>query len=1348
MLQRLRAVILQPNNFVEIKPLGGALSVDIIKSWLTMKGKTLTVEQFAVMKIACNYCSLPLYTKLVFEEVKRWKSYYPLEMTTLQHTVIGLISTLFDRIEIQHGKKLVAKSLSYLTASRSGLSETELEDVLSLDDEVLDEIFVWWVPPIRRIPPLLWTRIRSDLSCYLVEREADGVTVLAWYHRQFKEVVKSRYLGDRNYRISIHSTLADFFLGRWGGGKKKPYRFSEQLYKNLGQEFREGEDDRKLPAQPLKWKTKSKKGVVVHYNLRKLTELPYHLYRSERVSELWKEVFYNYRWLHAKLKATSVMEVMTDAMLVHNHRKGHKVDMLMAALRVAGYSLKQIPNTLAAEILGRLKPSMDQYDLVSSLVKQCQKEGLKHCALLPSFACFDAPSESLQFSLEGHRKHVTDIAFSADSQCLYSVSLDGTLMAWELKSGEIFCHTNISYTLPGHHAELTVLKPNLLVLENYTDRSSLYVFNAHTGDLMHKLSERRDGFLHNTVISGHYAVREGELLDIKSGSFLKKIECLKVFDGFVTVALTPDAKLLIVGHSTETLITDLKTGAIHKVLSHVNIPTQIVVTKDSKKVIIGYSVSCLIDVYDIDLTSAQFGRRLKRFEYKKRFANFRFSLGEANQQEVFKIVLSNDDNFILANINKFYLFVISLETEDGVMLNLEMFSGHDLPVHNAQFAARDTCVAGIVGNNLCIWSSETGDLQSHTRLAGSEEDMFLLLVSPSGDIVATASRKETSIKLWDIYKLQETVSPSIHVYSNPVDVVHVVREVKLAFIKVYRPLTSRRGYQYLDFFGIDVWNLTTNHRQAFLQFSRYGQLRQMTTSLDGKFFILLTETRNTSQIFIIDIAKGKLVAQVHQPGCMKVKFSFDNRFVLTEGNECRLWDIKYSNLVRSFRNCEHANFTTDSKHLVLLHEKKKILIFNMRTAETSCVILNSLSPTGLYIVPNHPEQVLVSTTSPSGAHRRFNRLELWNFVTRHRLRKFDNVSSHGAADISKDGNILVDSYLQVFDIQNGKTLVHQCWTAGSHKHHVRITDDGFYVIWADTKPTDCIKAMRVKDGRIVAEVSTHSSVVSLNLTDYGYVVLAGCQDGHFLSFTLNSVSEEDEDDSNGEDTVVIDLDSKPSFSISRVSTNASLTSIESDLYPEFRPRSYSHSSETSPRVAEMRPRLNSQTSLPVTDMRPRLNSRSSIEGRLCYVVGGQPTVYSRQASNSSSSSNDLQMPRVRSVSKLSLEEREITVTVNNKAPVSVHYPRITDTQRSTSDSNLHKYTHNTSTECYISGTEFRKLDPLYQRHINAITDIELPRVSEEVCHMIETSGQHMYSMSCESDHADDKKQRRPSCSIQ
>lgn len=65
---------------------------------------------------------------------------------------------------MKHGEIFVRHALGYLTASATGLSANELIDVLSCDDVVLDDVFEFHIPPIRRLPPLLWTRLRLDLG--------------------------------------------------------------------------------------------------------------------------------------------------------------------------------------------------------------------------------------------------------------------------------------------------------------------------------------------------------------------------------------------------------------------------------------------------------------------------------------------------------------------------------------------------------------------------------------------------------------------------------------------------------------------------------------------------------------------------------------------------------------------------------------------------------------------------------------------------------------------------------------------------------------------------------------------------------------------------------------------------------------------------------------------------------------------------------------------------------------------------------------------------------------------------------------------------------------------------------
>ena len=51
-----------------------------------------------------------------------------------------------------------------------GLSASELEDVLSLSDDVLNDVYQFWTPPSRRLPPLLWVRVKNDIEEYVVYR--------------------------------------------------------------------------------------------------------------------------------------------------------------------------------------------------------------------------------------------------------------------------------------------------------------------------------------------------------------------------------------------------------------------------------------------------------------------------------------------------------------------------------------------------------------------------------------------------------------------------------------------------------------------------------------------------------------------------------------------------------------------------------------------------------------------------------------------------------------------------------------------------------------------------------------------------------------------------------------------------------------------------------------------------------------------------------------------------------------------------------------------------------------------------------------------------------------------------
>ncbi|XP_013168603.1 PREDICTED: NACHT and WD repeat domain-containing protein 2 [Papilio xuthus] len=432
----LRRMIDSEDNFLEVKALGEDLAMQVLKLWMASAARDLTNYQWRLVSNAIGQCSLPIFVKLVFAEVCRWRSYTKPQDTHLASTVMDSIMMLFERIEKQHGRLLVFHALAYITAARSGLSETELEDLISLDDKVLDDVYQYHLPPVRRIPPLLWTRIRNDLPNYLSEREADGVSVMNWYHRQFRDTARERYFKNMNMAMYFHSMIADYYLGIWGGGIPKPFKYTEIQRHRFNLADKEGIADRKVPLQPLVFT--STDGSSKRYNLRKFGELPFHLVRSKRFTDLYAEVLFNYEWLHAKLNCCPLQAVLADFedAKLHVSKDAVRELMLVAdALRLGGAILGAYPDMLAPQLVGRLLPEAANNPAVSSLLQQCHDVGKNHCALLPSHHCLHTPGGPLKYSLEGHQFAVFAFRLSSDKR--YVVSISSRVISWDLSTSDL-----------------------------------------------------------------------------------------------------------------------------------------------------------------------------------------------------------------------------------------------------------------------------------------------------------------------------------------------------------------------------------------------------------------------------------------------------------------------------------------------------------------------------------------------------------------------------------------------------------------------------------------------------------------------------------------------------------------------------------------------------------------------------------------------------------------------------------------------------------------------------------------------------------------------------------------------
>ena len=218
-------------DVVSIKAMSAGEADKLLTLWLEHAGRALRpAQRKEVLEKFGRSEGLPLYLRLAFEEARLWRSYAPAAETVLHEGVQGLIrQNLFPRLShrVNHGEVLVHHALGYLAASRYGLSEDEVLDILSADDAVIDDFAArsFQEAKDRKLPIVIWSRLYFDVAPYLTERSSEGTTLLAFYHNQLRDAAKAECLeGERAQRRN--AALAGYFRGRsdpakdrsWTGG--------------------------------------------------------------------------------------------------------------------------------------------------------------------------------------------------------------------------------------------------------------------------------------------------------------------------------------------------------------------------------------------------------------------------------------------------------------------------------------------------------------------------------------------------------------------------------------------------------------------------------------------------------------------------------------------------------------------------------------------------------------------------------------------------------------------------------------------------------------------------------------------------------------------------------------------------------------------------------------------------------------------------------------------------------------------------------------------------------------------------------------------------------------------------
>ena len=1097
-------------SFVTVPVFSSELSSQVLKSWLQRENRTLTPEQISLVEAVFEECTLPLYVKLIYDQVKGWRSYTPVSEYSLASTVQLSIDRLFYLLEKKHGTIIVSRALAYVTASGTGISETELEDLLSLDDVVLTSVFQIHVPPLRRIPPLLWVRIRHDISQYLVDKEVDEVRVFFWYHRQFIETARKRYLSDAGFKAEIHSLMADYYLGKWFR-VKKPFKYTAEQMKRVGASSPDSEADRRIAAQPLMFSQDADK--IIRYNKRKLSKLPYHLYKANRQSELRSLCLLNFEWLQTKLYATSIQQVLLDYQLF-----GERESVLHKAIKASLSTLKKFPESLAVEISGRylalLQTKMDVEE--TKLLEESMKASGKSLHLVPYQHCFNIPSEALLYTLEHPRVPVNPkmAAISNDSTHFATLSDANEVIIWDLLTGELETLTPlVTQNSENVNVMIKASCKDVLICgtTNHMKDNPVFLVDINTGTLEKSFSLEKKykklGFSEDLK----FEVAEDLLLvlAVKEAADIYDKDTGKLLHEF---ALKPTQMMLLANESlvlfhdkesTSYEIFDLERYELIHTIECSDIPKSVSKSNNGQFGGIVYQNSPVVQVVSFD-HKEQVGKTVCKIDLSK------FTERKLQGCQLIDNVclITTMDGFIIWDI-KSNKKKLELSIPDKVKPHYRVVDFEGLLTPDKKIV-----LAAYTGHFI-LWDALTGKL-IHT-IKATRSQITMMMLSQSGEYVTHASRRNNSILTWKFSSMMNKVREFAPLSMN--DSARYVTVNRSGSTAVIRSMTCIE-FAVLDIDqGIVRCNISEGYESMF-----------PTLSQDGRYSVL-REYHSETALRIWDTHSGELVKSI-PISTLNLKGHFlgeksENMGILTEneitgeqilsfysvpGGEPTGIEVKLSkfNMMQTFfaKNDEYCLVSVEE------HATPKVKIYAKAFRVRDGSLVREYEKM-------HPKMIQLITPDNDcfmGQHIHVddNGKESWEFVV-------IKIETGEVITLCKDppssvlclgsvGHYGIDKDRTIYDIVKGQRCFQ--FDAEGDYHAIlpstrtapKMTSDEKYAVWLHLSH-NLLKVGDIHTQALVSVCPIHSMPMNINVTPK-HIILIGCEDGRIMMLQLVKKEEE------------------------------------------------------------------------------------------------------------------------------------------------------------------------------------------------------------------------------------------------
>jgi len=163
----------------------------IVVRYLSEYHKTIPVELLRRV-IADSKASSPLYLRVIAEELRLHGEYETIEALIARYIdtvdLFEVFQVMLERIEHDFDAATIGAFLSVIWASRSGLTEEELMDLVGLNR-------------------LTMSRLLFAFDYHFVRREGR----LGYFHDYLRYAVEKRYLADEQTQLSMHRKVAAYF---------------------------------------------------------------------------------------------------------------------------------------------------------------------------------------------------------------------------------------------------------------------------------------------------------------------------------------------------------------------------------------------------------------------------------------------------------------------------------------------------------------------------------------------------------------------------------------------------------------------------------------------------------------------------------------------------------------------------------------------------------------------------------------------------------------------------------------------------------------------------------------------------------------------------------------------------------------------------------------------------------------------------------------------------------------------------------------------------------------------------------------------------------------------------------